>query len=54
MIMGVPEVGGGMTNPKTPAPPTWPPAWSSSGPPACLGTHLAHSFNSSANRQAQQ
>ena len=35
MIVGVPPVGDGRTNPKTLAPPTRPPAWSLGGPLIC-------------------
>jgi hypothetical protein len=39
VIMEVPHLGHGRTNPKTPGRPTRPSAWSSSGPPTCRGRH---------------
>jgi hypothetical protein len=43
-----------MPDPKSPPPPTRPPAWSSSGPPTSHSPHQAHWLNSSAGRKVQQ
>jgi hypothetical protein len=47
--MEVVPMGHGVTNPKTPIPPTRADAWSSSGPPVCHGPLPAHSRKSSPN-----